>query len=291
MLERSKAKWGYLFILPNFLGFMIFTMIPVFASMVISFCNWDIVNPMKFVGFENYISLFHDDIFVHSLLNTLYFTILTVPLGIILALFLAVLLNTPFKGVKVYRTIAFLPVITSMVSIALVWSLLYDTDSGIFNQILNIFGIKSVEWLTNTKMAMISLAIMSIWKGLGYNMTIYIAGLQGIPQQLYEAAKIDGANAIQRFFNITVPLLSPTTYFITVMSVIGALQVFDQAYILTSGGPADSTKTIVMYLYNNAFQYLKMGYASSMAYILFLIIFVISFIQSKYSKKWAEFTY
>lgn len=182
----------------------------------------------------------------------------------------------------------FIPVVTSMVSVSLVWSMLYDTDFGLINSILNKIGLQSVGWLTNTKISMLSVAIMCIWKGLGYNMTIYLAGLQGIPNQLYEAASIDGATPFKKFMNITLPLLRPTTYFVLIMSTIGALQAFDQIYIMTGGGPADSTNTIVMYLYNNAFRYLKMGYASAMAYILFIIIFFLSAIQYKYSKTWSE---
>jgi multiple sugar transport system permease protein len=288
-LERRKAIWGYVFILPNLIGFLLFTIIPVIFSFIISFTDWNVVsNKVKFIGFENYSTLFNDMVFLKSMMNSFYFALLTVTTGIGAALLLAVALNREVRGIWVYRTFVFLPVVTSLVAVSLVWSLLYNDDFGLFNIILTHLGLPRVGWLTDPKAAMVSIAIMSVWKGLGYNMTIYLAALQGVPSDLYEASSLDGASKTQQFFHITIPLLRPATFFVTIMAIIAALQTFDQVYIMTQGGPADATTTIVMYLYNNAFKYLKLGYASAMAYVLFMIILLISVIQYSISKRTSE---
>ena len=191
-------------------------------------------------------------------------------------------------GIGAFRTLTFIPVITSMVAVSLIWSMLYEDNGGLLNTLLGYVGLPPVHWLTDTNMAMISIAIMSIWKGLGYNMTIFLAGLQGVPHDLYEAATIDGANSVQKFFKITVPMIGPTTYFVTLMSLIGSLQVFDQVYIMTNGGPVNATKTVAMYLYQYGFQFYKMGYACAAAYVLFILVFIVSLIQNRSSKNWAE---
>lgn len=287
-LQRRKNFWGYLFILPNFIGFFIFMLIPIIAALYFSLTNYDVISEMKFIGLKNYFDLFSDGRFINALLNTLYFAVLTVPAGVILSLLLAVMMNRSIKGIGISRALIFLPVVTSMVAISLIWSMMYDDRSGLINVMLTSLHLPAVHWLTSTKMAMVSIAIMSVWKGLGYNMTIFLAGLQGVPRQLYEAAEIDGANSVQKFFRITVPLIGPTTYFVTLMSLIGSLQVFDQVYIMTNGGPSDSTRTVAMYLYQYGFQFYKMGYACAAAYVLFIIVFVASLIQSVTSKKWSE---
>ena len=283
-MERAKTKnrlqrrwnfWGYLFILPNFIGFVLFMLVPIIMALVFSFTNYDVISTMDFIGFENYIDLFTDDQFLISLRNTLWYCVLTVPSGVVLALLMAVLLNRQLKGMAIFRTLVFIPVITSMVAVSLVWSMLYEDNSGL---------------LTDTNMAMISIAIMSVWKGLGYNMTIFLAGLQGVPGELYEAATIDGANSVQKFFKITVPMIGPTTYFVTLMALIGSLQVFDQVNIMTGGGPVDATKTVAFYLYQYGFQFYKMGYACAAAYLLFILVFIVSLIQNISSKKWADLT-
>ena len=255
-MERAKTKnrlqrrwnfWGYLFILPNFIGFVLFMLVPIIMALVFSFTNYDVISTMDFIGFENYIDLFTDDQFLISLRNTLWYCVLTVPSGVVLALLMAVLLNRQLKGMAIFRTLVFIPVITSMVAVSLVWSMLYEDNSGLLNILLGYLGLGPVHWLTDTNMAMISIAIMSVWKGLGYNMTIFLAGLQGVPGELYEAATIDGANSVQKFFKITVPMIGPTTYFVTLMALIGSLQVFDQVNIMTGGGPVDATKTVAFY--------------------------------------------
>ena len=289
-LQRRWNFWGYLFILPNFLGFVLFMLVPIVMALVFSFTNYDVISQMDFVGISNYVGLFTDDQFITSLINTLWFAVLTVPAGVILSLLLAVLFNRQVRGISVFRTFVFIPVITSMVAISLIWSMLYEDNGGLLNTLLGMMGLGPVHWLTDTNVAMISIAIMSIWKGLGYNMTIFLAGLQGVPAELYEAATIDGANSVQKFFKITVPMIGPTTYFVTLMSLIGSLQVFDQVWIMTQGGPVDATKTVAMYLYQYGFQFYKMGYACAAAYVLFILVFIVSLIQNITSKKWADMT-
>lgn len=287
-LQRRWNFWGYLFILPNFLGFLLFMLVPIIMALVFSFTNYDIISQMDFVGLENYVGLFTDDQFITSLINTLWFSVLTVPTGVILALLLAVLFNRQIRSISVFRTFVFIPVITSMVAVSLVWSMLYEDNAGLLNSLLGYVGLGPVHWLTDTNMAMISIAIMSVWKGLGYNMTIFLAGLQGVPGELYEAATIDGATPRQKFMKITVPMIAPTTYFVTLMALIGSLQVFDQVWIMTQGGPVDATKTVAMYLYQYGFQFYKMGYACAAAYVLFILVFIVSLIQNISSKKWGD---
>ena len=266
-IQRRKNFWGYLFIAPNFIGFVVFMLLPILMSLYYSFTDYDVITEANFVGFENYIKLFQDDQFITALLNTLWYCVLTVPAGVILALLLAVLFNRQIPGIGAFRTLTFIPVITSMVAVSLIWSMLYEDNGGLLNTLLGYVGLPPVHWLTDTNMAMISIAIMSIWKGLGYNMTIFLAGLQGVPHDLYEAATIDGANSVQKFFKITV---------------------FDQVYIMTNGGPVNATKTVAMYLYQYGFQFYKMGYACAAAYVLFILVFIVSLIQNRSSKNWAE---
>ena len=287
-LQRRWNFWGYLFILPNFLGFLLFMLVPIIMALVFSFTNYDVISQMDFVGINNYVGLFTDDQFITSLLNTLWFAVLTVPTGVILALLLAVLFNRQIRGISIFRTFVFIPVITSMVAVSLVWSMLYEDNAGLLNTLLGYVGLGPVHWLTDTNIAMISIAIMSVWKGLGYNMTIFLAGLQGVPGELYEAATIDGATARQKFMKITVPMIAPTTYFVTLMALIGSLQVFDQVWIMTQGGPVDATKTVAVYLYQYGFQFYKMGYACAAAYVLFILVFIVSLIQNISSKKWGD---
>lgn len=287
-IQRRWNFWGYLFILPNFIGFVLFMLVPIVMALMFSFTNYDVISQMDFLGFDNYVNLFQDDQFITSLFNTLWFALLYVPAAVILALLLAVLFNRQIRGIGIFRTFVFIPVITSMVAVSLIWSMLYEDNGGLLNMLLSAVGIPPVHWLTDTNMAMISIAIMSIWKGLGYNMTIFLAGLQGVPGELYEAATIDGANSVQKFFRITVPMIGPTTYFVTLMTLIGALQVFDQVFIMTSGGPVNATKTVAMYLYQFGFQFYKMGYACAAAYVLFILVFIVSVIQNISSRKWSE---
>jgi len=284
-LQKRENRWGYLFILPNFIGFALFTMVPIIIAFIFSLSNYDVVSRFTFIGLENYFKLLQDRIFIKSLTNTLYYSLLTVPAGIVLSFLTAVLLNRKMRGIKIVRTFLFIPVITSSVAVSLVWSMLYEEHAGLLNIFLKAIGLKPVGWLTDPSIAMISVAIVSIWKNLGYNMTIYLAGLQGVPNELYEAATIDGAGKWQKLLHITVPMLHPTTYFVALTALIRSFQEFDMVNIMTEGGPINSTITVAMYLYNYGFKYFEMGYACAAAYVLFLLVFVVSLVQNHISDK------
>jgi multiple sugar transport system permease protein len=283
---HKDGTWAFLLLLPNILGFLAFTLIPVFASFVLSFTSWDLLSPMEWVGLSNYTELAKDETFVKVFWNTIYFAGISVPAGILISLFLAVALDQNIRFKKFYRAAFFLPVVSSMVAVAVVWQFIYNPEYGLMNYVLNMVGIRGPDWLTSTVWAMPAVIITSVWKNLGFNMLIYLAGLQGISEDYYEAADIDGARWHQKFLFITVPLLSPTTFFVTVMSFISSFQVFDTVFLMTQGGPARSTSVIVHYLYENAFKYFSMGYASAMAYILFFIVLIITLIQFWVQKRW-----
>jgi multiple sugar transport system permease protein len=279
----KKAIW---FLLPYIIGLITFTLGPLVASLIISFHKWDLFTSPRFVGFANYSNLFKDPLFWKSLLNTFYFTSVAVPLGVLTGLFFAILMKEDLPFMKILRAIYFMPVFTPMVAVAMVWSWLYEPEYGLFNSILTSIGIKGPDWLGSEKWAMFSIIIMSVWKGFGYSMVIYLAALQDIPKEYTEVALLEGANAFQRFRYITFPLLTPITFFLIVMNVITSMQVFDQIYVMTKGGPNDATTTLVFYLYRNGFEYFKMEYASSIAWVLFLITLVLTLFQLYYQKRW-----
>lgn len=300
-MAKKKNRWkdnltGYLFLGPNISGFLVFTFLPVIASLVLCFTQWDILTPAKYVGFDNFIQLlgFHsepgigivpnDPLFWKYLANTMFF-MLGIPIGMAASLALALAMNQKLKGIVIFRTVYFLPVISSMVAIALLWRWIYNPDFGLFNSFLGWFGIKGPNWLSDTLWAKPALMIMGLWGGTGYSMLLYLAGLQGISEEFYEASRIDGASKWQQFWYITFPLLSPVHFFMLIMGVIGGFQAFGSMYVMTGGGPAGSTTTIAYYIYNNAFQWFKMGYASAIAWILFLMAFVVTIFQWKFVGK------
>ncbi|MEK3722999.1 carbohydrate ABC transporter permease [Paenibacillus sp. FSL H8-0034] len=289
MLKKSNKDLpvAVLFLLPSLIGFVVFTGIPIIAALVLSFYDWNLLTTPKFIGLQNYQNLFGSDpIFLKVLWNTLYFVLGSVPLSIILALIVALLLNQKLKAVAFLRAGYFLPVVSSIVAASLVWKWIFNPDFGIVNDLLRMVGISNPpKWITSTVWAMPSIIIVAIWKNVGYNMVIFLAGLQDIPKDLYEAGEIDGANKWQLFWNITLPMLSPTTFFITVISIIGSFQVFGQALVMTEGGPGISTNTIVFYIYQNAFVFFKMGYAAASAWVLFFIILLFTLIQARIGKK------
>ena len=281
---KGDAGWAIFFLGPNILGFLVFMLIPLIASFLISLTNWDLLGPPIFVGLKNFINLLRDPLFWKYLGNTLFY-MLAIPFQMGLGLFLALLMNKPLKLRTFYRTTYFLPVVTTTVAIALLWQWIYDPEFGILNYLLSLIGIKGPAWLASPTWAKPAIMIMGVWKGVGYDMLIYLAGLQEIPAQLYEAAEIDGAGAWRKFLNITFPLLMPVHFFLLIMHVIWGFQIFDAVYIMTNGGPAGSTTPIMMYIYNNAFRWGKMGYASAIAWILTLIIFLVTLVQWWISKK------
>jgi len=285
-LRRDETIAGYLFLLPNFIGFLLFSLFPIVVALLLTLTDWNLVDAPRFAGLSNYQQLLHDPLFWRTAGNTLYYTFGAVPVGVFIAFWLALLLHRKMRGVVFFRTIFFLPHVTLTVAIAVVWAWIYHPDVGLINYLLGLVGIDGPRWLQSTTWAMPAIIIMSNWKGIGYAMLIFLAGLQGIPEEYYEAATIDGANWFQRLRFITVPLLSPTTFFILVTSFIGAMQAFDQFYIMTQGGPAYATTTLVMYIYQNGFQFFKMGYAATVAAMLFIAIFIITFVQWRTARLW-----
>lgn len=289
-LRRREITSAYGFLLPNLVGFAIFTFFPVIAALVISMTDWDLLQAPKWVGLENYRTLFTDPLFGQVLKNTALYVLGTVPLQMLLALLVALALNQRIPGQLFFRTAYFMPVVASTVAVALVWRWIFNYDFGLLNSFLYMIGIQDPpNWLGSTRWALISIIIMSVWQQVGYSMVLFLAGLQGVPQQLYEAAEIDGAGSWGRFFFITLPLLSPTTFFILIIGIINSFQVFDQALIMTQGGPANATNTIVYHIYRNAFQFFKMGYASAMAWVLFAIIFVVTLLQFRFQRRWVNY--
>jgi len=294
-IARGQARTAYLFLAPGLALFFLFVLIPVIAAFYLSFCRYDIIHPPTWIGIRNYARIWADiskhGVFYLSLRNTAQYAIGTIPVGMALALALAMLLNAGLRGISIYRTTYYLPVVTSLVAVSMVWMWLYDPSYGLLNYGLELLSraasfasgrevvIPPQAWLGDPGQAMPAIIVMSIWRGLGYNMVIYLAGLQSIPDHLYEAAIIDGASPWQRFRSITWPLLKPTTAFILVVSVIGASQVFAQVYVMTNGGPNNATTVIVHQIFQNAFSFMKMGYASAMAFVLFALIFVLSLIN------------
>ncbi|NOU97819.1 ABC transporter permease subunit [Paenibacillus sp. LMG 31456] len=273
---------AYYFLLPAIIGFGIFTAVPLVTSLVISFYEWNTLSSPKFIGFGNFIKIFTEDkIFWIALENTFWYAVGVVPLSIALGLAAALLLNQKILGIALWRTVYFLPVMTSTVAISLVWKWLYNPDVGLINVLLREFGVQNPPtWLTSTTWALPSIIIVTIWKTIGYNMVIFLAGLQNVPKELYEAAEIDGSSKWNMFWKITLPLLRPTTFFITVISIIHSFQVFGYALIMTEGGPGASTNTLVLYIYQQGFKYFNMGYASAIAWVLFLILLIVTMIQS-----------
>lgn len=287
-LSKGTLNWLYvlLFLSPSIFGFLLFLLVPSVAAVGLSMMEWDVVSAPVWAGLDNYRTLLaNDPVFWLSLRLTIYYAALSIPLSIIGALGLALAVNQRLRGITVFRVIYFIPVVSSMVAVAMIWRWLYAMDYGLFNLMLMNLGLDQVPWLSDGRFVIPSIVIMSVWKGLGYGMIIYLAGLQGIPTHLYEAAKIDGANRWQMFWGVTMPLLSPTHFFMLVTSVIASFQVFDSVYLMTQGGPGNDSRVYSFYLYQQAFVYRHMGLASAMAWILFLIIFVITMIQMRYFQK------
>ncbi len=296
--SQRETLAAYGFLLPNLSGFLIFTSIPVLASLFLSFTKWDALSPMpEFVGIDNFIQLFKDPYFWKYCWNTIYM-MASIPLSMAGSLILAILLNQKLKGIVVFRTIYFLPTICSGVAIYMLWKLIYNPDFGVLNAMITSFGnvlglsITGPNWLNDEAWAKPALIIMGVWQTVGgYNMILYLAALQGVPRDLYDAAEVDGANAWQKFWAVTWPQISPTTFFIAIMSVIGGFQAgFDPAYIMTGGGPNGSTTTIIYYLFNNAFKWQHMGYAAAIAWVLFIIVFLFTIIQWRIFGKQVHYT-
>lgn len=280
-LTNNERFAGWIFILPALVGTLIFIIIPVICSFGLSFAKWDLLNPIQFVGLANYREIFSEALFYKILLNTIVFALATSVLGVIIPLVLACILNSKIRGAEFYKTAYFLPFITPMIVIGVVWEWIFDPNIGLLNHVLHLH----INWLYDTHFAMPALIIVSVWKLIGYNMVIFLSSLSGISQSMFEAAKIDGANKLQTFKNVTVPLLSPTIFFVVIITAISSFQVFDLIYLMTQGGPLNSTNVLVYAIYQNAFEYFNVGKASAIAYVLFVIILVLTLVQWNLRKK------
>ncbi len=291
-LRQMRKNWSaYMFIAPGMIHFLVFTLFAVGFAFYISFHDWNIIKPDKpFVGLDNYVRLFGDKRFIRSVINTFTFMI-GVPLNLIVGLSVALLLNTKVRGQALFRTMFYIPVVTPLVVSAIIWKWVYQGDYGLLNYYLLQAGIihEKIFWLADPNLALPALIVMGVWGGTGATMVIYLAGLQAIPEDFYDAAKVDGASGWQRLIHITIPLLRPTTFFLLITGIIGAFQIFTEVYIMTNGGPLNRTSTIGYYLYVNAFRQLDMGYATAMAFVLFAMIFVFTIIQWKYTRGDVEY--
>jgi len=285
-IRREETISGYLFILPNLIGFATFTIFPILFTFYLSTQSWDLSKPPQFVGLQNFAALGKDDLFWKTLGNSFYYTFGAVPIGIFLAFVLALLLNQKIKGVILFRTIYFLPQVTLVVASAIVWNWIYQPDFGLLNYMLSLIGIQGPRWIYSTVWAMPSVIIYCNWMGIAPSALILLAGLQGIPAELYEAAEIDGASEYGRLRYITVPLITPALFFVVVTSLIGAMQTFSQFYILTKGGPNFATTPMVMYIFNLAFSWFRLGMASTVAIVLFFILLLITLIQWRIANRW-----
>jgi multiple sugar transport system permease protein len=294
MSYKQSTTAAYFFLAPALSAIFVFFFLPVISAFVISFTDFDIytlgdISTLRFIGFENYSKLFDDPLFFTALKNTFYFVILAGPLSIAVSLGTAMLLNSKLVKFKaIFRLSYFIPVVTTLVAVAVVWRFIYHPKFGIINYFLSLLSIAPINWLGETSTAMPAIVLMSVWKNFGYNMIIFIAGLQNIPEDLYEAASIEGANGWQKFKSITIPMLAPTTVFISIITMIGYFQLFAEPYIMTQGGPLNSTLSIVQYMYQEGFRWWNMGYSASIAFVLFFIIMIGTLIQLKVQKGAAE---
>jgi multiple sugar transport system permease protein len=295
-MKRPLLSPGLFFVAPWLIGFLVFTLGPMIVSAAASFSSWTMLSPPSWVGLENYERIFAEDpLFVRSLWNTAYYALLSVPLLTLVGLLLALLLDQKLAGMKVFRSIFFLPSITNVVAVSILWIWVFNPESGLLNGALKALGLEGPLWLQSESWAKPALVLMSLW-GVGGPMIIFLAALQGVPPELYEAAQLDGAGPGRRFFSITLPMISPALFFSVVINLIGSFQVFTQAFVMTGtaqpgteGGPNNATLFMVLYLYKKAFQDFRMGYASALAWILFFLILLFTLLQKKFARRWVYY--
>ncbi|MGG1634008.1 sugar ABC transporter permease [Paenibacillus sp. FSL K6-3182] len=288
---KSKEMWmGYLFILPIVAGYIIFLFGPIVYAFVMSFTNWSLFGNTAYIGLENYIYAMRDDpVFWDTVVNTVYFSAGLVPLNIVLSLLLAMLLKRKIWGIGLFRTAIFTPVVVSLVVWGIVWKFIFSTDGGLVNLLIRTFGGTEIAWLFSETWTMPTVIVVSALKGVGMNMVIFLAALHDVPKDYYEASKIDGASRWETFKSITLPMITPAVFMITIITVIGSLKVFGQIYVMTGGGPGTSTYVMVFYIFKQAFRSYEFGYASALAFILFSIILVLTLIQWKLRKRWVHY--
>ncbi|MCJ7842254.1 sugar ABC transporter permease [Lederbergia sp. NSJ-179] len=286
--KRTEEKWFYLFISPWIIGFLCFILGPIVASFFLSFTDWDLFTPAKWVGLDNYKNLVQDKIFWKTVYNTFYFALISVPLTMILSLGMAYLLAHKMRGMSFFRTIFYLPALVPIVASSMIFKFILAPDNGVINHFLAFFGIEGPAWLLDPTWVKMSFVFLAIW-GVGANMVLLLAAIQGVPEELYESADMDGASKFKKFIHITIPIISPVIFFNLIMGIIGSLQAFSQIYILTGGGPNNASNMMVPYLFSNAFEFYKMGYASSIAWVLFIIIIIFTVIVFKSSSMWVYY--
>jgi multiple sugar transport system permease protein len=287
----KRTVEGYLFISPWLVGFILFTAGPVMASFVLSFFRWSLIRPPRFVGLQNYTTMFtQDPLFWQSLKVTVTYLITAVPLQMVFALLLAILLNQKVRMLPLFRTIFYLPSVVSGVAISVLWLWLYHPELGLINELLQYVGIQGPAWLISVRWALAAIIAMSLWT-VGGTMIIFLAGLQDIPQELYEAAQLDGAGEVANFRHVTLPMLSPVIFFNLILGMIASFQTFTQAYVMTNGGPVNATMFYALYLYLNAFNFLKMGYAAGLAWVMAAIIMALTLVQLKLARHWVYYEY
>ncbi len=287
--KKKSYKWvPYLFLVPYLIAFFAFRFGPSIAGFFISLTRWNIVGQAKFVGFNNFVELFKDPNFIKSLVNTLYFMLLTVPSLVIGGLLIAMLVDQPLKGRMAARTFVFMPYVIMSTVVGVIWLWIFDTHFGILNYYLGFLGIKPIAWLSSINWAMPAVAIATVWWTIGFNMILFLAGLQDIPNELKEAARIDGASSWQVFWNVTLPLLTPTTIVVVMLTLINTFQVFAQVYVMTGGGPSMATLTVVQYMYVQSFQYYRLGYGSAIAYVIFMFLVAFILIEKKFLKRFGD---
>jgi multiple sugar transport system permease protein len=281
-LTQRQGRWGLLFAAPATVQIALWTGLPVIVSIILSFTNYDMLNPPEFSGIENYVTLANDPVFWKALGNNFIMAVVGIPISMLISLALAVMLNQGLRGNSIFRTAVFLPHVTATVAIAMIWLWIYSPGgNGLFNIVLGFFGLPNQAFLASPSQALPSVILVTIWQGIGLKMMIYLASLQGIDQQLYEAADIDGASAVQKFFRITIPMLKPVTFFILVTSIVGNFQTFDLIYNLTNGGPANSTTVITYQIYQTAFQQFRMGLATAQSVVLLVVLVVLTIVSRK----------
>lgn len=287
---RSEERAAWLFLIPSLILFVVFTALPVISAFFISFTHWDLFNPPRMAWLDNYVALFNDPIFRQVLGNTGFYVLLAVPGQMLLGLLCALGLNRGVPGQSVFRVIYFLPVVTSTVAAGLVWAWLFNSNFGLINMGLSLLGATELpKWLVSSRWAMWAVIVVSIWQGLGYSMVLFLAGLQNIRQDVYEAAAIDGATGFTRLRYITLPLLSPMTFFVLIISIIGSFQVFELVFVMTKAGPANATNTLVFFIYQNGFMFYQMGIASAAAMVLFLIVLALTLVQYRLQNRWVHY--
>jgi multiple sugar transport system permease protein len=286
----SEARWAWLFLAPTLIGLAVLSAGPILATLGISLTRWDLLTAPQWIGLDNFAKLAGDERFQVSLRNTTFYTVVSVPLGMALALGLALALNQGLRGIAWIRTAYFLPVVTSATAVGLVWAWIYAPSGGILNTLIGVFGLPAQKWISDPFWAMPAIILMSTWQGLGISVIIFLAGLQGVPQEYYDAASVDGAGRWSRFRHVTLPMLTPSIFFTGILALISAFQIFDQVYVLARPGkPTDATVTLVYFIYENGFKNFKMGYAAAASWIMFLIVAGLTWLYFRSQRRWVHY--